>query len=216
MKVPATVATDEPITCLIADPHPLMRRAVAACLRAEPDVEVTGDVADGQALLPLVERRRPDAVIVEVDMPRLDGLGVCRALVRPHGVRVVLYTGNEDIDVLEAALEAGAAGYVLKSGAPAEIARALRVAVGGRVYIDAVLASTLIGRREQLPQNPFTSRELEVLALLADGHTTDEIAGTLFLSPATVRSYAEAAMRKLDARNRSHLVAKSLRAGLLR
>jgi two-component system response regulator DesR len=85
-----------------------------------------------------------------------------------------------------------------------------------QVYIDSSLVGALLARRAEPRRNPFSSRELEVLGMLTEGRTTDQIAGMLFLSPATVRSYAESAMRKLDARNRPHLVAKALRMGLLR
>lgn len=211
------VDPQKPITCLIAEDHALMRDALAAFLREDPAVQVLGSAGDGEALLGLVERRRPDVVVVDAHMPRLDGLGVCRALAESASdVKVVLYTGDEDVDLLEAALEAGAAGFVVKSGPPADLVRAMRVAVGGQVYIDSSLVSALLHRRGERARNPFSSREQEVLGLLAEGHTTDEVAGMLFLSPATVRSYAESAMHKLDARNRPHLVAKSLRMGLLR
>jgi DNA-binding NarL/FixJ family response regulator len=211
------VDAQKPITCLIADDHALMRQAVAAYLRAETGIELLGAASDGQGLLELVERRSPDVVIADAHMPRLDGIGVCREVAASFPeVRVILYTGDEEVELLETALEAGASGFVVKSGPPAELLRAMRVAMEGRVYIDSSLVGLLLERRSERTRNPFSGRELEVLGLLAEGHTTDEVARRLFLSPATVRSYAESAMHKLDARNRPHLVAKSLRMGLLR
>lgn len=205
------------ITCIIADDHALMRAAVRACLRADPGLEVVGEADDGQALLDLVERRQPAVVVADAHMPRLDGIEVCRRVSeRFPRTRVVLYTGDEDVELLETALEAGASGFVVKSGPPTDLARAIGIAMEGRVYIDSSLIGALLDRRERASRNPLSPRELEVLGLLAEGHTTAEVAQQLFLSPATVRTYAENAMHKVDARNRLHLVVKALRMGLLR
>jgi DNA-binding NarL/FixJ family response regulator len=213
------ISTDRqgPISCLIAEDHELMRQAVAACLREAPAIELVGSAPDGETLLDLIPRRKPDAVITDVHMPGLDGLAVCRVVAeRFPQVRVILYTGDDDLDILEEALEAGASGFVVKSGPPSDLVRALRVAMKSQVYIDSTLVGALLARRAEPRRNPFSGRELEVLGLLTEGHTTDQIAAQLFLSPATVRSYAESAMHKLEARNRPHLVAKALRMGLLR
>jgi DNA-binding NarL/FixJ family response regulator len=212
-----SVDDERPITCLIAEDHALMRQAVAACLREAPAIELVGSAPDGETLLDLIPRRKPDAVITDLHMPGMNGIEVCRAVAERHpAVRVVLYTGDDDVDMLESALEAGASGFVVKSGPPSDLVRALRVAMKSQVYIDSSLVGALLARRAEPRRSPFSGRELEVLGLLTEGHTTDQIAAMLFLSPATVRSYAESAMHKLDARNRPHLVAKALRMGLLR
>ncbi len=204
------------ISCVIGDDHDLLRKGLAAYLRAEPDIDVVGEAADGVEALAMAERRRPDTIVLDVRMARLGGIDVCRELTR-RGLTTlpVLYTGHEDVALLDEALGAGAAGFVVKSGPPADVARALRFAVSGQVYIDSSLAGALIRRRSDPTRTLLSSRESEVLALLAEGCTTDEVAGRLFLSPATVRTHAEHAMHKVDARNRAHLVAKGLRLGLL-
>ena len=212
-----SVDPQKPITCLVADDHALMRQAVTAFLRSQPGFVLAGSAPDGQALLELVERRPTDVVIADAHMPRLDGIGVCRAIsARFPDVRVILYTGDNETELVETALEAGAKGFVVKAGPPSDLMRAIRLAMEGRVYIDSSLVSGLLERQASGSRDPFSGRERQVLGLLAEGHTTDEVAKELFLSPATVRSYAESAMHKLDARNRPHLVAKSLRMGLLR
>lgn len=205
-----------PIRCVVADDHALLRQALVEVLRAEPDVEVVGEAADGEEVLGLVARRKPDAVVVDAHMPRLGGVDVCLQLaaVAPD-VKVIVFTGYDDLDLLESALEAGAKGFVLKSGQPLDVARALRVAQSGQVYIDASLAGALLQRRFNRQQHVLSKREHEVVALLAEGHTTEETARLLFLSPATVRTYAENAMHKLEARNRAHMIAKYMRLGLL-
>jgi DNA-binding NarL/FixJ family response regulator len=201
---------------VVGDDHPLLRKALSAVLNDEEDIEVAGEARDGEEVLALVARRMPDAVVVDAHMPRLGGLEVCRRLaVEAPGVSVVVYTGDDDLDLLEEALEAGVGGFVLKTGRPHDVAHALRMARTGQVYIDAALAGPLLHRRFVRPEQLLSKREHEVLRLLADGCTTEEAAATLFLSPATVRTYAEKAMHKLEARNRPHLVAKSIRLGLL-
>ncbi len=206
----------EQITCVIGDDHPLLRKALGEALRGEPDISIAGEASDGQEVLALVERRRPDVVVIDAHMPRLGGIDVCRRLAEGGSpVRTVFYTGDDDVALLEEALDAGAGGYVLKSGSPREVAQALRMAVDGQVYIDAALAGALLHRRFARPEQLLSKREHEVLRLLAEGCTTEETARSLFLSPATVRTYAENAMHKLEARNRPHLIAKSIRLGLL-
>lgn len=204
------------ITCAIADDHAVLRRGLAAYLRAEPDIDVIGEAADGAEALAMAQRRHPDVLVLDVLMGATDGIGTCAKIVAAGlPTRVVLYTGCDDLERLEAALEAGAAGYVVKSGPPDELLRAMRTGGTGRVYVDASLAGALIRRREAPKRALLSPREAEVLALLAEGHTTDEAAGRLFLAPSTVRSYTESAMQKVQARNRAHLIAKSLRMGLL-
>jgi DNA-binding NarL/FixJ family response regulator len=205
-----------PIRCVVADDHALLRIALVEVLGAEPDIEVVGEAADGEEVLGLVARRRPDVVVVDAHMPLLGGVDVCLQLaaVAPD-VKVIVYTGDDDLDLLERALEAGAKGFALKSGQPLDVARAVRVAETGQVYIDASMAGALLQRRFNRQQHVLSKREHEVVALLAEGHTTEQTARLLFLSPATVRTYAENAMHKLEARNRPHMIAKYMRLGLL-
>jgi DNA-binding NarL/FixJ family response regulator len=205
-----------PISCIVADDHALLRKALVELLRHEPDIQVIGEAADGEEVLAQVGRRHPDAVVLDAMMPGLGGVDVCieLAAIAPE-VAVVLYTGSGELDLLERALDAGAKGFVLKSGHPSDVARALRVAHAGQVYVDASMAGALLNRRFERPERVLSDREHEVVALLAEGHTTDETAAILFLSPATVRTYAENAMHKLEARNRPHLIAKYVRLGLL-
>lgn len=189
----------DPITCLIAEDHDLMRQALAAWLRADPAVEVLGEAPDGVVLLDLVERHRPDVVIADAHMPRLDGVDVCRALAGDFpGVHVILYTGEAEVELVEAALEAGASGFMVKAGAPTELVHAMRVALAGQVFIGASLVGDVLARYGARSGSPLTGRELQVLGLLGEGRTTDEVADELLLSAAAVRSCAEGAMSRLD------------------
>jgi DNA-binding NarL/FixJ family response regulator len=205
-----------PITCVIGDDHAALRQGLIAFLQSEPDIRVVGEATTGEEALALAQRRLPDVLVLDVHMANADGVEICRqAGALGLATRVILYTGSEDVDLLDAALEAGACGYVVKSGPPGDLVRAVRTAMEGRVYVDASLAGALFSRRSAPQRQLLSAREEEVVHLLADGNTTDETARELFLSPATVRGYTESAMRKVEARNRVHLIAKSVRMGLL-
>jgi two-component system nitrate/nitrite response regulator NarL len=204
------------ITCVIGDDHDALRTGVIAMLRHEDGIDVVGDADTGEGILALAERRHPDVTIVDVTMGAMDGLEVCReATKRGVPTAVLVYSGRDDLDVLDSALDAGAAGYVLKSSPIGELIRAVRTVAQGSTWIDGRLAAELLRRRRDREGPILSPREQQILQLLAAGRTTDEAAAELFLSPATVRSYIESAMGKLGARNRLHAVAQALRAGLI-
>jgi DNA-binding NarL/FixJ family response regulator len=202
------------ISCVVGDDHEALRRGLVAVLEAENDLRVVGQAADGRALVELAERRRPDVTIVDVGMPTIDGIECCRQITaRPHAPAVVLYTGTAEPGVLHSALDAGAKGFVVKSGPPQDLVRAVRTVHAGRPFIDARLGSVLADRPPTALA--LSGRESQVLQHLAHGLTTDGVGKELFLSPATVRSYTENAMHKLNANNRVHAVAIALRLGLI-
>lgn len=203
-------------TCLVGDDHEALRKGVVGLLDAEEDLRVVGQAGSGTEALALAERRRPDVTIVDLRMPEMDGVEFCREVFgRRLATSVVIYTGFDEIEALDLALAAGAQGYVLKSGPPHELLRAVRMVRQGHQYIDPALAAGLLERRQAHAASLLSSRETEVLQLLANGHTTEAVGRELYLSPATVRSYTENAMRKLDAQNRVEAVAKALRLGLV-
>jgi DNA-binding NarL/FixJ family response regulator len=203
------------IRCVVGDDHEALRKGLVAVLEAEDDLRVIGQAGDGRELLELAERRRPDVTIVDLTMPTIDGIECCRQITaRPGAPAVIVYTGNAKPATLKSALDAGASGFVVKSGPPQDLVRAVRAVHAGHPYVDAMLGAAL-GRRE-VAASPLSDRESQVLQRLANGLTTDGVGKDLFLSPATVRSYAENAIRKLDADNRVHAVAIALRLGLIR
>jgi DNA-binding NarL/FixJ family response regulator len=204
------------ITCLVGDDHEALRKGVVSLLEVEQDIRVVGQAGDGPEALALVERRRPDVMIVDLRMPGMDGVELCRQVSSTEvDTSVVIYTAFDELEALDMALDAGAQGYVLKSGPPGELVRAVRMVHQGHAYIDPSLAPGLLEHRLGASTNLLSTRETEVLQLLANGLTTDAVGKQLFLSPTTVRSYTENAMHKLEARNRVHAVATALRMGLV-
>jgi two-component system nitrate/nitrite response regulator NarL len=205
------------IRCVVGDDHEALRRGVVALLDAEPDMEVVDTAADGHETLSVTARRAPAVTVVDLRMHGLDGIEIAREVARLGlPTKVVIYTAHDDVAALDEALQAGARGFVLKSGPPQDLVRAIRAADSGRTFVDATLAAALLERQAQPARALLSPREAQVLQLLADGHTTDAAAGALFLSSATVRSYVENAIRKLEARNRVQAVAAALRLGLIR
>lgn len=204
------------ISCVVGDDHEALRRGLVAVLEAESDLRVVGQAGDGRVLVELAERRRPDVTIVDVGMPTIDGIECCRQITaRPHPPAVVFYSGTAEPGVLHSALDAGASGFVVKSGPAHDLVRAVRAVHAGLPFIDARLGSALAGRSQQPASTPLSARESQVLQHLAHGMTTEGVGKELFLSPATVRSYTENAMHKLNANNRVHAVAIALRLGMI-
>jgi len=201
------------ITCVIGDDHEALRSGLVTLLDAEDDLRVVGQARNGRELLELAERRRPDVTVADIGMPAIDGIAFCREITaRPDPPAVILYTGTAETEVLQSALDAGARGFVVKSGPPQDLVRAIRTVYAGLPYVDGMLGAALFNRRVE---SLLSEREAQVLQHLANGLTTEGVGKELYLSPATVRSYTENAMHKLGASNRVHAVTTALRMGLI-
>jgi DNA-binding NarL/FixJ family response regulator len=203
------------VTCLVADDHPALVEAVVAVLD-EHDMEVVDRAKDGQEALSKLEARRPRVALVDLRMPGLSGIEVARKAARSvPETAVVLYTGYGDRSLLIEALDAGARGFVLKEAPLADLVRAVKTVAAGGTYVDPVLVGVLASPQavEQLPA--LSQRERDVLRLLADGMSNEQIGKELFISPETVRTYVRKAMEKLDADTRTQAVAKALRQSLI-
>jgi DNA-binding NarL/FixJ family response regulator len=209
------VADPARITCVIADDHPAVLEAVSEYV-ALADIEIVGRARDGEEALALVEERKPRVALVDVRMPKLGGIELARRAKRSvPETGIVLYTGYGDRALLTEALDAGVAGFVLKEAPMDDLLRALRAVAAGSQYVDPVLAGTLAASSvgSALPQ--LTQRERDVLRLLADGLSNEEIGKRLFISAETVRTHVRKAMDKLDADTRTQAVAKALRDHLI-
>jgi DNA-binding NarL/FixJ family response regulator len=208
----SSAAPDRAVTCLVADDHPAVLEAVTAFLAAG-GVDVVARARDGEEALARIGDRRPAVALVDVRMPGLDGLEVARRAKRSApGTAVLLYTGYGDRAVLTEALDAGVGGFVLKEAPLEDLLRAVRAVAAGKTYIDPVLAASAIGP-STAPQ--LTARERDVLRLLADGLSNEEIGKELFISAETVRGYIRKAMAKLGADTRTEAVALALRQRLI-
>lgn len=210
------------IRVVLADDEELVRMGLRVLIDREDDLAVVGEAASGHETLRLVRRVRPDVLLLDVRMPGMDGLATLRAIgAEPDlaGLRVIVVTTFEIDRYVFEALQAGAAGFVLKDTAPADLVRAVRVAAAG----EALLSPSVTRRVVALFSQPgglvtgietLTDREREIVAWVTTGRTNEQIARELSLSPATVRTHAGRAMVKLNARTRAQLVVFGVRAGL--
>ncbi|MEV4252232.1 response regulator transcription factor [Spirillospora sp. NPDC049652] len=220
---------DIPIRVLLADDQTLVRAGFRALLERAEDIEVVGEAADGDEAVALAREHRPDVVLMDVRMPGTDGLDATRTLLadeRLAATRVVVLTTFDDDEYVFGALHAGASGFLLKDIAPDELRRAVRTVVAG----DALLApsvtrrliSAFVGRSGPAGRAPvepgrlaaLTARERQVVALVAEGLTNQDIADRLEMRPMTAKTHVNRAMLKLGARDRAHLVVIAYQSGL--
>lgn len=202
------------VSCLVADDHPAVLEAVADYLEAA-GIRVAARARDGEEALAKIESTRPQIALVDLRMPKVSGIEIARLVARSHpDTAVVLYTGYGDRAHLTEALDAGARGFVLKEAPMDDLVRAVLTVSGGELYVDPVLAGVLAGAVGGEVVS-LTQREREVLRLLADGLSNEEIGKALFISPETVRTHVRKAMDKLDADTRTEAVAKAIRGSLI-
>lgn len=202
------------VTVVVADDHPAVLDAVASYLEAG-GVDVVGRARDGEEALELIERRRPQVVLADLRMPKLGGIELARRLKELRSeVPLLLYSGYGDRALLLEALDVGVRGFVLKEAPLDDLLRAVQSVADGGTYVDPVLAGSLAASAgERSPQ--LTHRERDVLRLLADGMSNEEIGKRLFISAETVRTHVRKAMDKLGADTRTQAVALALREHLI-
>ncbi|MHA7985111.1 response regulator [Rathayibacter sp. CAU 1779] len=204
------------IRLLVVDDHPVVRDGIVGMVASAPDVEVVGEASDGAEAVALARVLEPDVVLMDLRMPGTDGVAAIRELAR-LGIRsrvVVLTTFDSDADVLPA-IEAGATGYLLKDAPREELLRAVRAAVAGHAVLAPSVASRLVGRVRTTDAGVLTPRELEVLALVAEGATNRAAGARLHLSEATVKTHLLSVYAKLGVGDRASAVAEGFRRGLL-
>ena len=215
------------IRVLLVDDQALVRAGFRALLDAQDDIEVVGEAGDGDEAVALTARLLPDVVLMDIRMPGLDGLGATREIAadeRLAGVRIVILSTFDLDEYVFEALRAGATGFLVKHTEPAELIRALRTVAAGEALLSPGVTRRLIaefaGRAKEPPASSrldsITAREREIVALVAQALSNDEIAERLFLSPATVKTHVNRAMTKLDVRDRAQLVVLAYEAGVVR
>lgn len=215
------------IRVLLADDQSLIRAGFRALLDAEADIEVVGEAADGDAAVAMARQHRADVVLMDIRMPGTDGLQATRRIGADEdlaGVKVVILTTFESDDYVYEALRAGASGFLVKDTDPAELIRAVRVVAGGEALLSPSVTRRLItdiasrpAARQARPEglHRVTAREKEVLVLVAEGLSNDEIAARLYLSPLTAKTHVSRLMTKLNARDRAQLVVMAYESGLV-
>ncbi len=213
------------ISILLADDHKVMRQGLAAMIDKEPGMSVVGQASDGRAALQLVEKLRPNVAVLDLMMPTLNGVEATRQIIEhcPH-TRPLMLTMNDDQRSVSRAIEAGACGFVVKDNAFDEVVKAIQTVASGQVYLSPSIAGGVVSgfRRKTIsPQaqqdNNFdlSSRELEVLQLLAEGHTTKETASLLGVSPKTIESHRLKLFKKLNVSNAVQLARYAIREGII-
>jgi len=209
----------KPIRLLLVEDHSVMREALGILLGTDNDFEIVGEACNGRETMPLVEQTVPDVVVMDVNMPELNGIEATRQLhERFPNVKVVGLSIHEKGGMVAEMLNAGARGYVPKNAATEELRAAIHTVMGGKLYVSpSVLSFLLEAERSTGENNAFqllSVREREVLQLLAEGDTTKEIADKLFLSVPTVHTHRQHLMQKLGARGIADLVRYAIREGI--
>jgi DNA-binding NarL/FixJ family response regulator len=209
------------VRVLIADDHGIVRSGLRLLLERQPDIEVIAEAADGAEAREIAVRERPDLAILDVRMPKLTGLQVTRELKKQAPeVSVLILSMHDDERYLFEALKAGASGYVLKTQADADLMEAIRAVERGEPFLtpaaqQALIKDVLERGRQSGDEEELTPREEEIVKLVADAHTTRQIAEILHLSEKTVENHRGNAMRKLGMRDRVELVRYAIRRGLI-
>jgi DNA-binding NarL/FixJ family response regulator len=205
----------DPIRILVADDHPVVRDGLVAMLGTQPDFEVVGQAATGREVLSQVAALGPDVVLLDLEMPEMDGVEALQHLGQANSpVRVIVFTAFDSDERIVSAVQAGAQGYLLKGAPREEVFQAVRVVHAGGSLLQPVVASKLL-RQVSDGFEPLTPRELEVLGLVAQGLPNKEIAARLTITVRTVKFYVSSIMAKLGAGNRTEAVAVAAQRGLI-
>lgn len=227
------------IRVVLADDHDILRQGLRLLLQAQPDIEVVGEARTGNDVINQASYLQPDVVVLDISMPGMDGLEACRRIRAQYpAIQVLILTMHESEEYFLQALRMGAAGYLVKKVAPGDLSSAVRTIASGGAFLYPGLAKALIRAyltptvaptrpaAEQHPDAPeqtssenklavLTPRELEVLTMVAEGHTNQEIANQLVLSIKTVQAHRANVMEKLGLHDITHLVRFALRHGLI-
>jgi DNA-binding NarL/FixJ family response regulator len=212
----------EPLRILIADDHPLFRHGIREFLNLSPDIQVVGEAMDGEEAMSQAETLHPDVILMDVNMPGVNGIEATRRILHasPH-IRILVVTMFEDDGTVFAAMRAGARGYILKDADKENILRAIKAVANGEAIFSPTIATRLIDffstQSSSLPRDIFpslTERERQILQLIARGKSNAEIARELSLSPKTVYNYVSNILSKLQVADRAQAIIRAREAGV--
>jgi len=210
------------IKIVIADDHSIMREGLRLLIEKEGDMEVIGEAENGRRAVEMAETLKPDIIVMDVSMPDLNGIEATRQIVgRIEGIKVIALSMHSGREFVMDMLQAGVSGYILKESCPEELARAIRLVASGKTCLDPEITNLAIDTavhpqadREHPVAEELTRREREVLQLLAEGKTTKQIAGQLFLSTKTVDTHRRQIMKKINVDSLAELTKYAIRMGL--
>ena len=214
------ISSQTSIRVLLADDHKVVRAGIRQFLEQDPQIQVIAEASDGQEACELIEQHKPDVVVLDIQMPKMTGIEVTR-WIRTHHLTtgVLILTAYDDDPYVQAVLQAGANGYVMKSAEPQEIVQGVRDVYNGKSVLDATLAQKLFARMAKKEEfslvEPLTERELEVLTLTGRGLTNKVIAVQLGISDRTVQNHLANIFSKLQAENRTEAVMRAVSLGLI-
>lgn len=212
------------IRVLLADDHAVVRKGISMLLNAEPTLEVVGEASDGLEAVALTEQLLPDVVVMDISMPKLNGIAATHRIHnRFPEIGVIALTMHDNEAYFYEVLQAGGSGYVLKDAAPGDLVKAIQAAAAGKPYLAPTVVSRLAN--DYLQRTPdsqehnrldgLTARERQILTLVAEGHTNQQIADRLVVSVKTVETHRTNLMQKLDLHDRTELVKYAIRKGLI-
>ena len=201
--------------CLVVDDHTVVRQGLDLLFGDIDDLEIVGQVANGEEALDAVAKLKPQVVLMDVRLPGIDGVSAVKRIHETApGVKFVMFSAYGDKRLLSDAIAAGARGYVMKGSPPEDLLRAIRTVVEGKAFVDPSLSPTLL-MTQGAADAPLSEREREILQLLAEGYHTEEVARRIGLSAETVKSDTKRAIMKLEADTRVHAVAIALRQAII-
>jgi DNA-binding NarL/FixJ family response regulator len=211
------------IRVLVVDDHPIVREGICALLAVVGDIEVVGEAANGSEAIDMTRELQPDVVLMDIAMPIMGGLEATRRICREFPrIKVLILTQYDDKEYVLPVIEAGATGFVSKAAASSELIAGIRSVHRGDSYLSPPAAKLLVegyrykaGSRAKDPYDQLTDRERDILKLMAEGHTNQEIADILVISRKTVEGHKTNLMAKLDIHNRTELVKYALRKGII-
>ena len=212
------------IDVVLVDDHQVVRKGLKSIIEAELDLAVVGEASDGRKAVDLVARKQPNVVVMDISMPRLNGFEATRRIVESQtDVRVLMLTVHDDKEYIFRSLEAGASGYLIKKTAPEKLIEAIHTVNGGGAYLGSSITEEVVEKfREDTDRSGdredfelLTSREKEILQLIAEGNSTKEIANMLYISTNTVSTHRKNVMEKLDLHNVAQLTQYAISKGLI-